>query len=241
MHHLLPNSRNALTTAVCTAVAAVAVAGPAAAQEGHSLSLTGPPTAETGKTTVIQAQGTVPADVMLNRYLNVYAIPAEVVSTCPPTFQNAMQLAYASSAEGGDTVALSVPAEGNFSIPVAYTPHHAGVFVLCGYVHEGVETMAMAQHDISVAGGPSGGAKPENIRRPAIKRSGSRLVCSRGKWSGDPTSYAFHWRVDGKRKAGATGRKLRVTRGLRGKRVRCGVKAANGAGSTTALSKTVRA
>ena len=73
------------------------------------------------------------------------------------------------------------------------------------------------------------------------QRSGGRLVCSRGKWSGAPARFSYRWTVDGRRKAGAAKRTLRVTRKLRGRSIRCGVTATNAAGSTTAVSRARRA
>jgi hypothetical protein len=234
MRHRLP-----IAATLAVGLAAVA-ASPAAAQ---SLSLTGPSAGAVGAPSVLQATGTVPADAFLTRYINVYAIPASVVGTCPADFQNAMQLGYATAAQGGDTVALAVPVEGSFSIPVAYTPAAAGRFILCGYLHELAVTEAMSQHAIDVSGGGGvtpGAAMPANTSKPKVKRSGRKLVCTRGAWSGSPTSYAYQWRVKGERRNGATKRTLRVTRKLKGKKVSCGVTATNAAGSVTALSRNKR-
>jgi hypothetical protein len=235
------------------ATAAALAASPAAAQEGHSLALAGPSSATVGQPATLQASGTVPGDVFLNRYLNVYAIPTTVVASCPATFQNAIDLSYNSSAQGGDTVTAAVPAEGSFTIPVAYAPRVRGQFLLCGYLHEGVDTMATAQHTVGVSapgggdgsdGGPagpgSGSAKPANLSRPRVQRSGRKLTCSRGAWSGAPTAYTYRWLVAGKRKAGATRRTLRITRAMRGRVVRCRVTATNAAGKSTELSPSVR-
>lgn len=232
--------RRPLHFAVSAVVAAAVVTGPgvapASAVDGHTLTLSGPGTAVVGKVSTIKASGVVPDDVFLNRYLNVYAIPTSVVSACPATFQNAIQLAYASASDGGDSVAIYVPVEGNFEVPVAYTPTAAGPLLLCGYVHEGVETMATDTHSIKVSKAGAAG-KPVNVTSPKVKRQGATLICLRGSWSGRPTRYAYHWRVNGKAKPGATARTLAVTAKLKGKQVQCGVKAVNAAGSARAMSK----
>jgi hypothetical protein len=73
-----------------------------------------------------------------------------------------------------------------------------------------------------------------------VRRSGRKLVCQRGRWSNNPSRYSYGWLVNGKRKRGARGRTLGVTRKLRGRKVQCRVTAANAAGATTALSRSVR-
>lgn len=235
-----PQFRRSLHYAVSGMVAAAVVTipgmAPANAVDGHTLTLAGPGTAVVGQVTTIKASGIVPDDVFLNRYLNVYAIPTSVVSACPATFQNAIQLADASSSAGGDSVAIFVPVEGSFEVPVAYTPRATGPFLLCGYVHEGVETMAADSHQVKVSKAGAAG-KPVNVTSPKVKRQGGTLVCVRGSWSGRPTRYAYHWRVNGKKKPGATARKLAVTAKLKGKQVQCGVTAVNAAGATRALSR----
>ena len=114
-------------------------------------------------------------------------------------------------------------------------------FLICAYLHEGVGTDAFASHAVDVAAAPAAVARPGVLAKPKLTRSGRRLVCGRGSWSGAPTKFAYRWTVDGKRKAGATGRKLRISRKLRGHKVRCGVTATNAAGRTTALSRARRA
>lgn len=211
----------------------IGVVTPAAAQDGHSLSLSGPAAATVGKPAMLTATGVVPADVTLNRYVNVYAIPTSVLATCPETLQGAIQVSYASADQGGDTVANTVPAEGAFSLPIAYNAKAAGQMLLCGYLHEGVETMATAAHAIAVA---AAAAKPANLKAPKVSRKGNKLVCSTGRWSGKPTAFAFHWRRDGKRIKGASKKTLALTSKLRGHTVTCGVRAKNAEGAATARS-----
>lgn len=244
-----------LVTGLATGLALAAVPPGAATEPGHSLALTGPAAAGIGTPSTMTATGTVPADVFLNRYVNVYAIPQSVLASCPADYTAGMNAAYGSSSAGGTTVANHVQVEGGFSVPIVWTPTHAGTFLLCGYLHEGVETMAYAQHVMSVSGAATppapptpgtpgtpgtGQSAPDMLTATGLKRKGARLVCTRGTWSGSPTSYSWVWKVDGKRKAKATSSKLRVTRALRGSKVRCGVVATNAAGSTTGLSRTLK-
>jgi hypothetical protein len=51
-----------------------------------------PATATTTSAIVLQATGVVPDDVVLERYLNVYALPEAVVAACPTTYQGALQI-----------------------------------------------------------------------------------------------------------------------------------------------------
>lgn len=228
-----------LTAAATAALLVGLTTSPAGAQGGHSLALTGPTAAGKDRAITLQASGVVPSDVFLNRYLNVYALPASVVSACPSTYQGALQIKDNTTSQGGETVALAVPVEGRFSTPVAWTPRFPGRFLLCGYVHDLVETWATATHAVAT-GAAGGGAKPKPLQAPRVTRSGRTLICSPGRWSQAPARYAYHWRVDGKRLAGVNSRTLRITRALTDRSVRCGVTAANAAGRTTALSNPLR-
>ncbi|HEX2160756.1 MAG TPA: hypothetical protein VHF88_02950 [Thermoleophilaceae bacterium] len=243
--------------AACAASIFAVSASPALAQ---SLSLTGPSSATVGQPVTLQASGTVPEDAFLTRYINAYAIPTSALPSCPATYQGAIQAKDAAAAQGGDTVAVVVPVEGNFSVPILYTGKVPGQFLICAYLHELAVTEAVASHAISVAaqggggGGtppPSGGpvvggdddAKPPRpavVKKPKVKRARGKLVCNRGRWSGNPTRFAFHWKVNGKRKAGAKRKTLKITDSLEGKSVRCGVKAIGPGGSRTVVSPSVR-
>ncbi|MPZ15810.1 MAG: hypothetical protein GEU73_15540 [Chloroflexi bacterium] len=88
--------------------------------------------------------------------------------------------------------------------------------------------------------GGSGGGAPANTKKPVVKRSGKKLVCKKGRWTNDPADYAYDWLVNGKPKDGAYARTLRVTKKLKGRKVRCQVTASNAAGVATALSKAYR-
>jgi hypothetical protein len=231
-----------IRTLLLASASLLIAAAPAAAQVPHSLSLAGPPTATVGQPSVLQATGTVSDDpsVFLARYINAYALPTSVVPNCPATYQNALQIKDSTFAQGGQTVALSVPVDGSFSIPLAFTSTASGPFLICAYLHEGVGTDAFASHAVDVAAAPAAVARPGVLAKPKLTRSGRTLVCGRGSWSGAPTAYAYRWTVDGKRKRGAAGRKLRISRKLRGHKIRCSVTATNAAGSKTALSRARR-
>lgn len=234
-----------LSSVITAATASLAVAASTAlAQTPHSLALSGPSAATVGKPTTLQATGTVADDpsVFFDRYVKVYAIPTSVVSSCPATPVNAIDLSSAASAQGGKTVSSGAPVTGGFSVPIAFTPDAPGGFLLCAYLTEGFNSAdATASHDVGVTGsGASAAGAPKSLRAPTVKRSGRRLVCVRGRWSQKPTRYAYHWRIDGTRKAGAARRTLTITSALERRSVRCGVTATNRAGSATKLSTSLR-
>lgn len=238
-----PRRTAATLTALALAAAGVASTAPVAALEPGTLTLTGPTSVTVGSPAVMTAAGHVPSDAFLARYVYVYAIPTSVVSACPAELTNALQLAEASSGQGGDSVAF-VAVEGDFSVPIAYTAKQAGTFLLCGYLSEMSYVDARAQHVVTAAASgsstaPAAGA-PTNDSRPTLRQHGARLVCSKGSWSGAPTSYRFRWKVNGRVKAGARSRRLEVTAAVRGRSVQCGVSARNDAGTTTVFSRRLR-
>jgi hypothetical protein len=227
----------------------VSAASPALAE---TLNLSGPPASTVGQPFVVQASGADnPADGTL--YLELDAIPGGVASSCPASYLDGSQLA---TSTGGSLVALDdreiEDGAGNFSMPVGYTPQKPGSLLLCGYTDDGAtDTLAAASLSVPVGAPAAGGnapptaasapaVRPANTARPRIFRSGHNLKCGIGSWSGGPTSYSYRWLVNGRTKSGATGRKLKVTRKLRGHRVQCSVKASNAAGGASAVSAPFR-
>jgi hypothetical protein len=212
----------------------------------YTLNLSAPSSAQVGQPMIIQASGSNPPDDFFSSWLAIHAIPTSVLSTCPADENNAFQIASSTYAQGGEVVTNhqreDVDAAGNFSMPVAHTPSKPGRFLLCGYTDDGATTtLATASLALTVEDAASPTAKPANLTRPRVTRSARRLVCSRGSWSNNPSGYSYGWLVNGKRKKGATGRTLAVTRKLRGRRVQCTVTASNAAGSSTAMSGRRRA
>ena len=224
-------------------------AAPALGQT-HTLNLSAPSsTAVVGQTIIIQASGSNEQEpiVDFSSYLTVVAIPTSVLSACPADYSSGKQVARSTSAEGGEVLdeyhREEEDAAGNFSMPVAYTPRFAGRFLICGYTDDAATTtLATASLALTVeaAAGSGPAAEPANVKRPRVRRSGKKLVCQRGSWSNSPRRYSYRWLVNGKRKSGARGRTLGVTRKLRGRKVQCRVTASNAAGATTALSRPLR-
>lgn len=84
---------------------------------------------------------------------------------------------------------------------------------------------------------PSHTAKPKAVKHPRIIRHGRHASCSRGTWSGKPTSYAYRWRIDAAhgRLGPTVGRRASVTlsKALRKDLLVCTVTARNKVGSTS--------
>jgi hypothetical protein len=236
-----------------------AAASPALGQS-YTLNLSGPPTATVGQPTMFQARGSNPPDDFFSSWLDVSAIPTSVLAACPEDYLNANQVARSAYAQGGEVVVTAqrenVDALGNFSLPFGYTPTKPGRFLLCGYTNDGATwTHVTSSLIVNVQGGSSPGPppaptatpaprtgtpKPVNVKKPRVRRRAGKLARNRGRWSNAPERFSYRWLVNGKRMRGATGQTLRVTRRLKSRKVRCRVAATNAAGSTTALSRTLR-
>jgi hypothetical protein len=84
-------------------------------------------------------------------------------------------------------------------------------------------------------GGGDGGATtaPVNVDVPHVSQSGAVLNCTMGNWEGEPTSYAYQWKIDGV-DAGTGTADYAVQAGDVGKSATCVVTATNAHGSTAA-------
>jgi hypothetical protein len=247
------------TVAAGVPLVVLGVSGTPALGADHTLSLSAPSSAAVGQTVIIQASGWNYQDPVFTwaSHLHLDAIPTSVLSACPADNSAAAQIAGETYAQGGEVVTSyqseDGDAAGNFSIPVAYVPRFAGRFLLCGYTADAtLSTLATASLIMDVRGAgapaptqsptaPQGVARPANVTKPRVRRSGGKLLCNRGRWRNSPSRYSYRWFVNGKAKRGASGRKLRVTRQLRGRRVQCTVTASNTAGATIARSRPYRA
>jgi hypothetical protein len=221
-----------------------------------TMDLTTPATATVGKPVLIQASGVhpPPEEYWNGSWIELVAIPGSLASACPASDQDGVGVA---TSGGGDLLAIAqrpqLDAVGNYSNTFAWTPRAAGTWYLCGYQDDGAGlTLTRAGQAVTVQGAasqptstpaaptPATAAKPANVSKPRVARSGRTLVCSPGRWSGTAGGYSYAWLVGGKPMSGATARKVQVTRATRGHRVRCSVTASNGSGSTTAVSPAVR-
>ena len=88
-------------------------------------------------------------------------------------------------------------------------------------------------------GGAGGGeaTAPVNTAVPAVTQAGTTLTCTMGTWTGEPTSYAYAWTIDGA-SVGGDAATYDVQAGDAGKSAVCTVTATNAAGSTAAPPST---
>ena len=246
-----------LVAAAVGGMVALAAGAPSALGADFTLELSGPPAGQAGEPTIVEATGTAPppADYWFPIWLDLVVVPAGLVPTCPANYLDGDQVAVHTFKAGGEVLtpyALRVrpDAAGGFAHAVGYTPRVAGTMRLCGYIEDGLTythvstsmTLDVRPADVQPppAGQPPAAQPPRAVRRPRVTRAGKRLACAPGRWSGDPGGYAYSWVVGGRRKDGATRPVLRVTRRLRGRKVRCAVTATNAAGATTARSPALR-
>lgn len=226
--------------AIAAALLALSAAS-AVADSGSALQLSAPATTENGRGADVTATGTNPPGA--KRAVTIVALPLTMVSVCPADAA-AAEAASRRTADGGGSTAATWQQvyedrqdEGVFvdSDPSgAYTAHFAwsalytGRFLLCGYLTEPAVyagfAYAAASTTITVFSANRTN-RPAVLDPPRLTRSGGRLVCHHGRWTPRPTRYGYAWTVDGRRKGGATGRTLRVTKALHGHAVRCAVTA----------------
>jgi hypothetical protein len=157
------------TLAVTAGLLAFAVPASPALADGFTLNLSAPSTPVVGKSIVIRASGTIPADQLQFPYwFSLSAIPPSVTSTCPEDHFEAMQLA---NSTGGAVIVLTqrepADATGNFSIPIGVTPTAPGSLLLCGYTDDGeAQTLAGASlmFNIQRAGSGRQATIPQDAR-----------------------------------------------------------------------------
>jgi len=82
-------------------------------------------------------------------------------------------------------------------------------------------------------GGAGTGGAPTNDVVPQVSQAGDVLSCTMGEWTGEPTSYAYQWKLDGT-DIGSDASTYTVSVGDAGKTATCIVTATNAEGSTAA-------
>jgi hypothetical protein len=80
---------------------------------------------------------------------------------------------------------------------------------------------------------PAATIPPVNVDVPYVGQSGDTLTCTMGNWQGEPTAYAYQWKIDGTNVSGNAS-SYSVQAGDIGKTATCVVTATNAAGSATA-------
>jgi hypothetical protein len=86
-------------------------------------------------------------------------------------------------------------------------------------------------------GGGGGATAPANTTVPQVTQSGTTLSCTQGEWSGEPTSYAYAWQVNGTT-VGTDAATYDVQAADVGGEATCTVTATNAAGSAAAPPST---
>jgi hypothetical protein len=199
-----------------------------------------------GKLLTITATGTnapdsqgVPIDYGLNLIL---VDPSKLPGPCFPSF-NTELTEITDNPDAGRLLTFETLNEGlsgPFTIPLYFTPAGSGSLLVCAYSMFVTDDAAYASTQVRIAPPPGPGARrPVNTRRPRLTRSGNRLSCTRGSWSGRPTTYSYRWLVGGKANRPSRTATLAVSAKVRGRTVQCFVTATNSAGSATAASRPV--
>ncbi|HTZ87399.1 MAG TPA: hypothetical protein VMB05_12095 [Solirubrobacteraceae bacterium] len=250
-------------------LAGTAAADGTATDGSYTIGLSAPSSAIVGQPVVVQATGISPplGEIGTISWIQGAAIPAGVIGACPADAQSGVQVA-ASGAGVLLAIAMrpNVDTTGSFTNTLSWTPGISGQWLVCGYQSDGEGlTLARAYATVNVqppatpvqappssapgtsqpgAAPPGAGsapvAKPANVERPHILRSGHKLMCKPGKWSNNTASYTYSWLVNGKPKRGATAAVLRVTHAPHGVRVQCQVMTSGPGGNAGALSLPVR-
>jgi hypothetical protein len=114
---------------------------------------------------------------------------------------------------------------------VTFTQQHHSYFPgeSAAFTPEEVERLA----ELGVIDAPPAGAAPVNVAVPAVTQDDVLLNCTMGEWSGEPTSYAYQWQIDGA-DAGLDAASYITTTDDVGKTATCVVTATNATGSTAA-------
>ena len=155
-----------------------------------------------------------------------------------------------------NTVVATVPV-GTSPFGVAITPDGALVYVT-NYDDDSVSVINTSTNTVvatvGVGSGPSEVAltparatsatpPPANITPPAITgkpKAGTKLTCSTGSWTNDPTSYAYHWYRNGTLLAGFTTSTHTLGTLDEGTTLKCVVTANNAGGQASAQSNAVK-
>jgi hypothetical protein len=244
------------TTLICAAVMALAASAAPALAGTYTMHLSGPATTGVGQPIVIEATGVHPPpdDWTATSWIEAGAVPASAVPVCPADGQSGISIATGANGDLLEiAMALNLDPIGNYDNFIGWTPRYAGKWLICAYQDDGTgytltrDQLTVEVTDPAASGRPGGSqgpgpgaAKPANVKRPRVTRSGKSLACSPGKWSGNSGGYSYSWLVNGRQRPGATSRKLAVSRKLRGRKVQCSVTASGAGGKSTATSKALR-
>jgi hypothetical protein len=86
---------------------------------------------------------------------------------------------------------ISEGESGSFSLSVPFTPGGSGSLLVCAYSEYVTDDAAWASTETTITGG-----QPAIVAKPRLTRHGRRVSCAHGSWSGDPTTFSYHWKLD---------------------------------------------
>jgi hypothetical protein len=110
---------------------------------------------------------------------------------------------------------------------------------ICAYLQDGGSAPAAVAAGAAVVDVV---LRPVVLRRPRVTAAKGVLTCDGGRFKAKPAAtYRYAWLRGATAIPRATGRRLRVTRALKGKAVACRVTARNRLGGATATSRTITA
>jgi hypothetical protein len=98
-----------------------------------------------------------------------------------------------------------------------------------------VALMETARYQAVAAPVEAAAGPPVVIDVPAITQSGSTLSCTMGNWSGEPTTYAYAWQINGS-PVGSDAADYTATGADVGQSATCQVTASNAQGSANATT-----
>jgi hypothetical protein len=240
------SSRRALLVTVLGAVGlfvpavAAAPASATGSYPGETLSLAQAGPAVAGKVALFVASGrqTDVAGYAGGFNLDVFAKDPRVDPSCAPDLVGEGNAAITDRSEFRVVVGQWQGTATSFSLRFK-TMLKPGPVLLCAYSDWITDTAASAHLRITVAHAGST-ARPKNIAKPRVTRSGNSLVCATGSWANNPSRFEFGWLLDRILRQGTHSKRLTLSRTLRSHTVRCTVSASNRFGTTTAISTPYR-
>ena len=141
---------------------------------------------------------------------------------------------------GGQTTLMSIgPAGGNGAIEALYTGASTDgtrVYIQTTESLVSADTDAAADIYVKRIVAPVSTARPTISGTPLV---GRRLTCSRGTWTGNPTTFAYRWSRGGVAITGATSSDYTLVTADGARTITCTVTASNAAGSRAATSAPV--
>jgi hypothetical protein len=110
---------------------------------------------------------------------------------------------------------------------------HNLTHLAAGYQELGLDPQDPNGSDAASEPAPPATEPPVNVDVPYASQAGDVLSCTMGNWTGEPTAYAYQWKIDGA-DAGTDSETYTVTAADDGGTATCVVSASNAVGTTAA-------